>query len=171
MQIAQIVRTLALSVHADFLPEATDIHQLIVSIMKFPILVPLHRLAHIDHQYELARAAPLLAKQSTVLATEPKNNTELVSEYASVTDRSIAAIDQHTEICLSSLLRISGYYAGKIAPDERSANTVLRRIAEEIEKDGIVLNGSRSETATVMQAETAFERLLLAYLSINCSHD
>jgi hypothetical protein len=117
---------------------------------------------HIDYQYELARAAPLLAKQSTILATEPINNAAPASKHTSITDRSVAAIDQHTEICLSSLLRISGYYAGKIAPDERSANTVMRRIAEEIEKDGVMINGSRSETAQVMQAETAFERLLYA---------
>lgn len=39
----------------------------------------------------------------------------------------------------------------------------MRRIAEEIGKDGVVLEGSRGETAQVMQAETAFERLLYAY--------
>lgn len=98
-----------------------------------------------------------------VLAARPKSNNSSTPKHASISDRSEAAIDRHTDVCLSSLLRISAYYAGKIAPDERSASTVMRRITEEIGKDGVVLEGSRGETAQVMQAETAFERLSYAY--------
>jgi hypothetical protein len=39
IEIVQTVRTLALAVHADFLPEATDIHQLIVSALPMPVLL------------------------------------------------------------------------------------------------------------------------------------
>lgn len=76
--------------------------------------------------------------------------------------RTEATIIQHTETCLSSLLRFSAYYAGKLAPDERSANSVMRKIAEEAGRDGTMLNGPNgsSDNEASMQAETAFERLL-----------
>ncbi|KAF8323104.1 hypothetical protein DL93DRAFT_625081 [Clavulina sp. PMI_390] len=119
-----------------------------------------------SHQliYELTRAAPLLAKQSSVVASlsEARGPTTQ-STQSSVQHRAETAISTHTEACLASLLRVSSYYASKFSPDERSANAVLRKIADEVGKDGIVLNHANGSSgpAAVLQPETAFERLLL----------
>lgn len=105
----------------------------------------------------------MLAKQSSVLASLSEGNGHAASaDQSSVQRRAEAVITKHTEACLASLLRVSAYYAGKFAPDERSVSSVMRRIAEEVGKDGVVLSrpNESGDNEAIMQAETAFERLL-----------
>jgi len=76
--------------------------------------------------YELIRSAPALQRL-----------TALLRSFISLRPASIPSHERPSEQALSRLLSVTSFYEEKVGPKNRTANSAMRIVAKEIERDGI----------------------------------